>query len=233
MPEFEGAIEPFFPRWRLLSRTGVGGTGNRAPYAPSRAGGAFRLPHRPLAASPETSPWRNVGSPFFLNSDPCASVEASVGRRSRQAGFSGVSEPYPPGHAAGRICRGCPRVGAALIETIMGARRFPNSVGRRCRKLRPRAGVLARNGSATYRQCSMPTRKTSGKGCGGMGAIRRGTDERCSAAMVLNGDILVTGVRWGNAVVCIQPKRGCAGSRCDRQVCKILHDPSVPPPINI
>ena len=50
------------------------------------------------------------------------------------------------------------------------------------------------------------------------------------AAMVLNGDILVTGVRWGNAVVCIQPKRGCAGSRCDGQVCKILHDPSVPPP---
>ena len=46
------------------------------------------------------------------------------------------------------------------------------------------------------------------------------------AAMVLNGDILVTGVRWGNAVVCIQPKRGCAGSRCDGQVCKILHDPS-------
>jgi cobaltochelatase CobN len=31
-------------------------------------------------------------------------------------------------------------------------------------------------------------------------------------------------------VVCVQPKRGCAGSRCDGQVCKILHDPAVPPP---
>ena len=44
------------------------------------------------------------------------------------------------------------------------------------------------------------------------------------AAMVLNGDILVTGVRWGNAVVCIQPKRGCAGSGVTGRSAK-LHDP--------
>ena len=48
--------------------------------------------------------------------------------------------------------------------------------------------------------------------------------------MVYDGKILVTGLRFGNAVVCVQPKRGCAGARCDGQVCKILHDPSVPPP---
>ena len=50
------------------------------------------------------------------------------------------------------------------------------------------------------------------------------------AAMVYDGKILVTGLRFGNVVVCVQPKRGCAGARCDGQVCKILHDPSVPPP---
>jgi len=50
------------------------------------------------------------------------------------------------------------------------------------------------------------------------------------AAMVYDGKILVTGVRFGNVVVCVQPKRGCAGARCDGQVCKILHDPAVPPP---
>ena len=46
------------------------------------------------------------------------------------------------------------------------------------------------------------------------------------AAMVYDGKILVTGLRFGNAVVCVQPKRGCAGARCDGQVCKILHDPA-------
>jgi cobaltochelatase CobN len=50
------------------------------------------------------------------------------------------------------------------------------------------------------------------------------------AAMVYQGDIVVTGVQYGHAVVCTQPKRGCAGSRCDGQVCKILHDPDLPPP---
>jgi len=50
------------------------------------------------------------------------------------------------------------------------------------------------------------------------------------AAMVYDGKIVVTGVRYGNAVICVQPKRGCAGSRCDGQVCKILHDPEIPPP---
>jgi len=50
------------------------------------------------------------------------------------------------------------------------------------------------------------------------------------AAMVHDGKIVVTGIDCGNAVVCVQPKRGCAGAKCDGQVCKILHDPDVPPP---
>lgn len=49
-------------------------------------------------------------------------------------------------------------------------------------------------------------------------------------AMVYEGKIVITGVKFGNVVVCVQPKRGCAGPRCDGQVCKILHDPDVPPP---
>ena len=49
------------------------------------------------------------------------------------------------------------------------------------------------------------------------------------AAMVYENKIVVTGIQYGNAVVCVQPKRGCAGARCDGKVCKILHDPEVPP----
>lgn len=47
--------------------------------------------------------------------------------------------------------------------------------------------------------------------------------------MLYQGKIVITGVQYGNALVCAQPKRGCAGARCDGQVCKILHDPEVPP----
>ncbi len=49
-------------------------------------------------------------------------------------------------------------------------------------------------------------------------------------AMLYNNNIVITGINFGNVVVMMQPKRGCAGSRCDGKVCKILHDPDVPPP---
>ena len=51
------------------------------------------------------------------------------------------------------------------------------------------------------------------------------------AAMVKDGKIIITGRPLGkNAVICVQPKRCCAGARCDGRVCLILHDPLVPPP---
>ncbi len=45
-----------------------------------------------------------------------------------------------------------------------------------------------------------------------------------------DGNLLITGLSFGNATVHVQPKRGCFGARCDGQVCKILHDPDCPPP---
>ncbi len=50
------------------------------------------------------------------------------------------------------------------------------------------------------------------------------------AGMVYGDGFVVPGLRFGNVVIIPQPKRGCAGPRCDGTVCKILHDPSVPPP---
>ncbi len=48
--------------------------------------------------------------------------------------------------------------------------------------------------------------------------------------MVWRGTFVVPGLRFGNVVILPQPKRGCAGSRCDGRVCKILHNPKIPPP---
>ncbi|MCI5142643.1 MAG: cobaltochelatase subunit CobN, partial [Candidatus Electrothrix sp. ATG1] len=42
--------------------------------------------------------------------------------------------------------------------------------------------------------------------------------------------IVISGLNNGNVFVGVQPKRGCAGAQCDGSVCKILHDPDVPPP---
>ena len=44
------------------------------------------------------------------------------------------------------------------------------------------------------------------------------------------GKITIPGLIFGNLFIGLQPKRGCAGARCDGSVCKILHDPEIPPP---
>ena len=49
-------------------------------------------------------------------------------------------------------------------------------------------------------------------------------------SMIYDGKLVITGLNFGNVNVIMQPKRGCAGARCDGQVCKILHDPEIPPP---
>ncbi len=50
------------------------------------------------------------------------------------------------------------------------------------------------------------------------------------AGAVYDGKFVIPGLRFGNVVVLLQPKFGCAGTRCDGKVCKILHDPTIPPP---
>ncbi len=42
--------------------------------------------------------------------------------------------------------------------------------------------------------------------------------------------LLVTGLKFGNITVMIEPKRGCRGPKCDGEVCRILHEPNIPPP---
>ncbi|SDU41689.1 cobaltochelatase subunit CobN [Desulfobacula phenolica] len=53
--------------------------------------------------------------------------------------------------------------------------------------------------------------------------------EKMSLALY-EGKITIPGLINGNVFIGLQPKRGCAGARCDGSVCKILHDPQVPPP---
>lgn len=45
-----------------------------------------------------------------------------------------------------------------------------------------------------------------------------------------DGKITIPGLINGNIFIGLQPKRGCAGARCDGSVCKMLHDPEAPPP---
>ncbi len=60
--------------------------------------------------------------------------------------------------------------------------------------------------------------------------VLMGNSDKEFAGMVYDGKFVVPGLRFGNVVIVPQPKFGCAGARCNGNVCKILHDPTVVPP---
>ncbi len=229
MPEFEGVIEPFFLGGGTVSQTGADGTEieRRTPHPErverfaSRIVRWLRLRNRPVAE-------RRVA--FILNSNPCASVEASVGGAAKLDSLESVSRILRAMRQAGYAVD-VPESGAELIENIMERKAIAEFRWTTIQEIEAKGGVLGRVDLATYQKWfeSYPEAVRQ-RMAAAWGNPPGEPVNGIPAAMVLNGDILVTGVRWGNAVVCVQPKRGCAGSRCDGQVCKILHDPSVPPP---
>jgi cobaltochelatase CobN len=58
----------------------------------------------------------------------------------------------------------------------------------------------------------------------------RGRAEKVFAGGVYEGKFVVPGLRFGNVVIIPQPKFGCVGAGCDGRICKILHNPTIPPP---
>lgn len=60
-------------------------------------------------------------------------------------------------------------------------------------------------------------------------AMTRTWGEAPGEGMVSNGKILVTGRRYGNTIIAVQPKRGCDQPSCDGRVCKMLYNRSCPP----
>ena len=167
---------------------------------------------------------------FILHNNPCASVEATVGgaahldalesaarilRRMKEAGYS--IEP--------------PEDGKALIETIMSRKAISEFRWTTIDEIVNKGGALAMIDKAEYEKWfDTLAQEVKERTCEAWGNPPGEAKDGVPAAMVYDNKIVVTGVNYGNAVVCVQPKRGCAGSRCDGQVCKVLHDPEVPPP---
>lgn len=225
MPEFEGVIEPMI----------VGASHNlddpeQEAYA-AIGDRIERLAHRvkrwvELREKPNAE--KRVG--FILHNNPCASVEATVGGGAHLDTLESVADILH------RLVRegyqvDPPADGKTLIETIMDRKAISEFRWTTVDEIVEKGGVLAMVPTEQYEvwfnELPEAVRIRMADAWGNPpGEAKDGVP----AAMVYQGKILVTGVQYANAVVCVQPKRGCAGARCDGQVCKILHDPGVPPP---
>ncbi|WP_449245025.1 magnesium chelatase subunit H [Desulfobacca acetoxidans] len=224
MPEFEGVIEP-------LVIGGAGDVGSelqrrtpitdRCRKVARRVANWLRLRQKP----PEE---RKVA--FILLNNPCASVEATVGGGAHLDTLESVARVIHRMQAAGyRVDP--PADGKELIETIMERKAISEFRWTTVDEIVNKGGVLKQVTREEYQEwfdtLSPKVRKRINDAWGNPPGEEK---DGVPAAMVYDGKILVTGVQYGNVVVCVQPKRGCAGSRCDGRVCKILHDPDIPPP---
>lgn len=215
-PEHEGAIEPIM--------LGSSRPDEESDYARVLVPGAAALVAarvmRRVALGRKPAAARKVV--FFLNNNPCASVEANVGGASHLDTHASLANILHAMKEAGYAVEP-PADGPALIKDIMDHKAISEFRWTSKEEISRCGGVLYRMPVAEYLEFfrALPAALQE--------EVVRTWGEPPGEAMVLDGRILITGRCYGNAAVAVQPKRGCYGARCDGQVCKILHDPHCPP----
>jgi cobaltochelatase CobN len=132
---------------------------------------------------------------------------------------------------AGYQIEDLPANGKDLITTIMDRKAISEFRWTPVEEIVNKGGALAMMGKEEYESWfnSLPEAARK-KVCDAWGLPPGEEKDGVPLSMVYKGKMVITGVRFGNAIVCVQPKRGCAGARCDGQVCRILHDPEIAPP---
>ncbi len=225
LPEFEGVIEPLI----------VGATrGISDPEEESYEPIADRMERLAARVSRwlrlSEKPNREKKIAFILHNNPCASVEATVGGGAHLDTLESVAEVLKAMQEKGYAVTP-PENGKALIDEVLGRKAISEFRWTTTDEIVKKGGALARLDRQQYlpwfEELPETTRERMIEAWGEPPGEER---DGMPPAMLHDGKILITGVRYGNAVVCVQPKRGCAGARCDGQVCKVLHDPDVPPP---
>lgn len=225
LPEFEGVIEPMV----VGATKGISNPEEEMYEAiPDRIGRLAKRVSRWAHLKRKPNAGKKVA--FILHNNPCASVEATVGCGAHLDTLESVARILSHMKEQGYDVDP-PKDGKTLIDTILDRKAISEFRWTTTDEIVAKGGVLEEVENEKYlrwfEELPEATRERMSEAWG-----RPPGEEKdgIPAAMVHDGKILVTGVRFGNAVVCVQPKRGCAGARCDGQVCKILHDPSVPPP---
>jgi cobaltochelatase CobN len=227
MPEFEGVIEPIIIGITDKS-VSDGALIERHVPIPERVSKVCRRVSRWISLKNKPVGERRVA--FILHNNPCVSVEASVGGGAHLDTLESVARIMNQMAEAGYSLEDPPKSGKELIETIMDRKAISEFRWTPIEEIVAKGGALAYQTKEEYEKWfNQLTPQVKNRVCEAWGRPPGEEKDGIPAAMLYQGKIVITGVQYGHAIVCAQPKRGCAGARCDGQVCKILHDPEVPP----
>lgn len=222
LPEFEGGIEPII----------IGAGKKEGNYM-----GRFPIEDRCSKLASRIMKWTELRKKpvnqrkvaFILHNRPCTGVEGSVGDAANLDSLESVARILNRMQEAGYAVNP-PEDGKDLIETILKRKAISEFRWTPINEIVKNGGVLAFVEKEEYEKFfNTLSPKVRQRVIESWGSPPGEEVDGIPAAMVYDNKIVVTGVQYGNTVVCVQPKRGCAGAKCDGKVCKILHDPEVPP----
>jgi len=227
MSEFEGVIEPLIIGASRTTEEHGTEFERHAPIDERISKVVSRL-KKWIALKDKSKFERKVA--FILHNNPCASVEATVGGGAHLDTLESVARILNAMKSAGYSVDP-PGSGKELIENIMDHKAISEFRWTTVDEIVNKGGALALISKDDYEKWfDTLAQKVKERTCEAWGDPPGEEKDGVPAAMVYDNKIVVTGVQYGNAVICVQPKRGCAGARCDGEVCKILHDPEIPPP---
>lgn len=218
LPEYEGVIEPVMIGATFATPEADGtrvAVNDRCERIAKRVSRWIRLMRK------DRSERRVI---FMLNNSPCHGVEATVGSASHMNASQSVVNLLYRMKEEGYSIENIPEDGEALIKLILERRAICEFRWTTVEDIVAKGGCIARISPKEYHtwyDTLVPEFREKVESVWG---------EPPGEGMVLENDLLITGVRFGNILVCCQPKRGCYGAKCDGRVCKILHDPYCPPP---
>ncbi len=222
LPEFEGGIESLI----------IGAGKKEGNYM-----GRFPIEDRCSKLASRILKWTELRKKpvnqrkvaFILHNRPCTGVEGSVGDAANLDSLESVARILSRMQEAGYAVNP-PEDGKELIETIHKRKAISEFRWTPINEIVKNGGVLAFVEKEEYEKFfNTLSPKVRQRVIESWGSPPGEEVNGIPAAMVYDKKIVVTGVQYGNTVVCVQPKRGCAGAKCDGKVCKILHDPEVPP----
>jgi len=215
-PEMAGMIEPIIISARSEDSGKVKAIPERCEFLAGRVARLVRL---------RTKPNSEKKLVIMLHNSVCTGVEATIGKAYGLDSFESTVKLLGRLESEGYQTSGYPQTGEELHSLFMEKKAFSDFRWTAVEDIINSGGCLYRMpvvGEYDKYYAELPNSLQE--------YMEKTWGEPPGEGMTLDGDLILTGLQFGNVTVMVQPKRGCYGAKCTGEVCKILHDPACPPP---